>query len=279
MLTLLTVAATFGLLPASTSHALQAASPDACSGSSRADTVVDVTVAMRSGLIKGRVLNVGMPHTGTTTVHANLRALGCCYATHNAEDVLPAHRFIYEWDSLMGRKKAPNLCALDRVGCTQTLLEEASHFQCLGDNPWHDHWRELTTSNASAFADGSSTYVVLTKAPTALHYAISRQGFLNSGSEAISTETISEIRGAMREYDAFIASVRAVHANNPRYFELCLECGDDAHTLARNLRLDIRALGLAPLLAQLSQEHKNEHSEADAAARIKLVRYFADALV
>eukprot|EP00316_Scyphosphaera_apsteinii_P001888 CAMPEP_0119299928 /NCGR_PEP_ID=MMETSP1333-20130426/1947_1 /TAXON_ID=418940 /ORGANISM="Scyphosphaera apsteinii, Strain RCC1455" /LENGTH=289 /DNA_ID=CAMNT_0007301533 /DNA_START=143 /DNA_END=1009 /DNA_ORIENTATION=+ len=191
----------------------------------------EVAASIKSGPIHGRVLVIGLPHTGTTSIEVMLRKLGCCFSTHNLDSTCPSvHNVSWTWAWTGGDacQRAPSVCA-------KTLLEEATHFQCLADNPWSSHWRSLTATDPTAF-------VVLSRSMSVFHYTMTLSTFWRQ--HVPKNAPPINVSLAAAEYEARLAEVRAAQHKSPRYFEICLQCGDDIWTLARSLRLDVTHLEL-----------------------------------
>ena len=181
-----------------------------------------------------RVLGVGLPHSGTTTLHSLLVMLGCCFATHNHP-------------SGFGSKEAQSLfqlCGSSGTGnssaCVSALLAEASAWQCLTDNPWASHWKLLAASAPP------KTRFVLTRFIDPLQYGISRVlgGMpLRRGREwalmtwAPGSKVDTMIREHAWHYASHVRAVRASLGHSKWYAEICWHCGDNASTLIRKLRI------------------------------------------
>lgn len=189
-----------------------------------------------------RVLGVGLPHTGTTTLHSLLLLLGCCFATHN----VPAGFNSRAAQTLYGRQCANT----SSPECASALEREFESWQCLSDNPWAMQWQSLS-SHAPA-----GTRIVLTRFVDPLAYGISR--LLGAASErrarewalswAPGSRADAILRSHARTYYEHVAAVRSASRRSAwrnEYTELCWGCGDNASTLVAKLRLPATAWAAA----------------------------------
>lgn len=204
-----------------------------------------------------RVVGVGLPHTGTTTLHSLLVLLGCCFATHN-------------WPTGFQAKDSQalfRLCGNANVSlaCKTALLAEASKWQCLTDNPWASHWHTLQQSAPTR------TRFVLTRFADPLHYGVSR--LLGGMSERRAREWAlatwspgnrvdTMLRTHARQYHDHVKTVRAALSHSPMYSEVCWACGDNATSLIRKLRLP------AQETVPETPEHKSAGDERHRVGRL-----------
>ena len=188
-----------------------------------------------------RVFGIGLPHTGTSTLHALLVLMGCCFATHN-------------WPSGFGsrssldfeRRCASPINASISAECNAEVRDTFLTWQCASDNPWVKRWRLL------AAAAPPGTRFILTRVPSALHYGISRT-LAATWSVRQARERIVDgwapgniidtriVRHA-RTYAEHVAAVRRTLGLSPWYAEVCWACGDNATTLMRKVRVRSRAV-------------------------------------
>ncbi len=241
----------------------------------RANSLKEVQQAVSEGLLPARVIGVGLPHTGTTTLDEMLTTqLGCQFSTHNLHSS-DLQALKWTWSVTGGSK-----CEESASECEQALVEEARHFQCLSDDPWSSHWRAL-------IADDPSAIVVLTRSQTALHYAITVKQWLNRTRwhHNLLTKLLfgdpANLTHAMQAYDAHNQAVREALADNPNFVELCVQCGEDVRTLARRLHVRNMTTTLRRLStnATLSKDHENGHPMWESEERRRLFAEFSGALV
>ena len=179
-----------------------------------------------------RVLGIGLPHTGTTTLHDLLLTLGCCFASHN-------HPMGF---GSVESQRLQRLCTTNgsSATCTAALLQEIESWQCVSDNPWAQHWR-LLAENAPP-----RTRFVLTRFADPLQYGISRalagmserrvrEGALLAW--APSSKLDGLIRGHARAYRQHVVAVRAALGSSQWFAEVCWVCGDNASDVIERLQL------------------------------------------
>ena len=84
-----------------------------------------------------RVCGIGLPHTGTSTLHTLLLRLGCCYARHNIDRRVDCVAGI---DGLHNTVPAPPLPAnaTRHAPCTPRIVHHAQSYQCLSEYPHCD---------------------------------------------------------------------------------------------------------------------------------------------
>lgn len=242
----------------------------------RAASEEEVAAAVASGKLPRRVIGIGLPHTGTTTLDEVLRQLGCTYSTHNLHSSNMSE-LRWTWSVTGG-----NECAERADECEKALLEEAKHFQCVSDDPWASHWRALAAADPEAM-------VVLTRSESALHYAITARQWAGRSSwhreqltELLLGSEPSNLTHAMNAYDAHVKEVREAFKDSPRFIEFCAQCGEDAHTLARRLQVRNLTETLEQLTAESTKKgerHANGHPAEEAAERRRLIAEYADRLV
>lgn len=229
-------------------------------GRQRGDSAVQTETAIAKSPIGRRVLVIGMPHTGTTSMHSMLLLLGCCYNTHNLNAASPNISWTWKWPPANRRSDGGYKCKTDPrdhgvgppdVQCGAALIKELQHFQCVQDSPWAVHWRSITAAYPQA-------YVVLTRAQSALRHVLSGAHF---GGKDPNTFPEREVVSAVRSLQEHLVAVRAEFRTSARYFEICLQCGDDAYTLARSLGLDPTRLQLPTVVRNVH----NRTNESDVA--------------
>ena len=208
-------------------------------------TAESVATALNDGLIPGRVVGIGLSHTGTSTLNKLLVMLGCCLSTHNTrmpiDEDTPRH---------------------------DAVVSALQDFQCVSDFPWNTEWRALSRAYPDSF-------FVLTRALTPLHYAISlqlRRERFAGGPVANLALLDQSMTVAMREYERHLAEVRAAYSRHSGYFELCFGCGDDMHTLARSLGVNMSRL---PVAMPWEPVHEHAHPVSENARREDLLRMYA----
>ena len=206
------------------------------------------------------------------------------------------------------------ICACARSIGVTTLerpaarLPDAERYQCASREPESASWDKLTTVDPSAF-------VVLTRAVTPLHWALTARFWVARQNLSRTNDPLDgdDINASIAYYTRYLEAVRAEHRRNPRYvrhrrskwtclhiahtvcvlsarviisypclhparcwqFEICFGCGDDGFTLARSLGLDPATAmrGISPKV------RINRHLDGEDAARIELLRRYADRLV
>ena len=197
-----------------------------------------------------RVVNLGLPHTGTTSVHTSLFGLGCCFAVHN-QPMRYVAPLAQRLDCCPPAKHLGLYTRASLSGCEAELLREyLYHWQCVGDNPWAAHWQLLVR-----YSPPGSLFV-LTRFPTALHHGLSME-------MGLTPAMVSHARAGYEH----IRQVRTALRGSPYYIEICYKCGDDASVLARALHeLDrkgaIQLVGKQTLpLEVVSRTHANSGGE------------------
>lgn len=218
-------------------------------------------MARPNALLRTRVFGVGLPHSGTTTLAHMLRQLGCCHTNHNLEASPPDVRWVWDWTG-------GGQCEERPTACTAALRREAGHFQCLTDNPWAKHWRELTTQPVI----DSRAFVVLTRSVSPAHYATSVEFWARRNQKVYGVDpSYNDSEAVIARYNDHLQQVRSVHRSNPRYFEICFGCGDDLWSIARHMRLNMSAVEHA-VAGSKTAMHANSHPEDENPSRLSFLR-------
>eukprot|EP00316_Scyphosphaera_apsteinii_P016849 CAMPEP_0119349984 /NCGR_PEP_ID=MMETSP1333-20130426/109828_1 /TAXON_ID=418940 /ORGANISM="Scyphosphaera apsteinii, Strain RCC1455" /LENGTH=202 /DNA_ID=CAMNT_0007362591 /DNA_START=32 /DNA_END=638 /DNA_ORIENTATION=- len=127
-------------------------------GRQRGDSALATQLTIAKSPIGRRVLVIGLPHSGTTSMHSMLLQLGCCYNTHNINAASPNISWTWDVYPISYRPRTGgDWCKIMPKTCEAVLNKELQHFQCVQDNPWASHWRSITAAYPQA-------YVVLTRA-------------------------------------------------------------------------------------------------------------------
>jgi len=228
-----------------------------CSGSSES-----VATAARAF---PRTIGIGLPHTGTSTLHVSLLQLGCCFATHNHQEhqrgermkcgessETLAARLADRFDRSQANHRTVSLA--EGLSCEPRVLQEAERWQCLSDDPWATHYAAL----GKKYPDAK---LVLTRFPTPLHYGVSA---LSRGAGRIAFPNgIPNATDAMRPfvlqqarfYFEHNRNVRKMFGQDPRFVEICWPCGDTVSTLAAKLAVGFDATELQAAPARI-RDHR-----------------------
>ena len=113
-------------------------------------------------------------------------------------------------------------------------------------------------------------WIVNTRALSPLHYAMTVRFWASrtrsSRLKDVTRAMRSDVNASIRAYQRHTAALRAAHAQNPRYVEVCFACGDDLFTLARALRLNLT------LVQQVHAHAKREEARSNG-SRLRTARH------
>jgi len=221
-----------------------------------------------------RAFGIGLPHTGTSTLHQVLLRLGCCFATHNhpafqsrsptvtcmdrSESIAlrtTGNRTSHHHQSHAHHGSSPPVelqslsLAVTGTGsgsCSRNVIRLARSWQCLTDDPWASHWRALAT----AFPEAK---LILTTVASPLHYGVSALG-RGAGKVAFPTgyhqarmddnEAVRAfVLAQARFYADHVRAVRARMRTDGRIVEVSWSAGDDMRSLASKLNISLAPRG------------------------------------
>ena len=227
-----------------------------------------------------RVLGVGLPHTGTSTLHSMLRRLGCCYNAHNTH-CTSSRIGEYHNESLSSLwlfrttnvTRTRNIAASHAAnGDLSNLIAELQHFQCVSDSPWADYWSPL----AELPGGWESSRLVLTVSRSAFAYAVTK--FVSMHYTLVprvipsmkATRRRDELVESMEGYIVHVLAVRERYGSSGRLTEFCVQCGDGYAALGVGLGLSSDALH--GLLASTGLNHSSPAPRVNGARSGTIVR-------
>ena len=205
-----------------------------------------------------RVIGIGLPHTGTTTLHTLLLLQGCCFAVHNHPSGFSSRQA-----TAFERRCGVGGNPYNMTDCDAELIAEARHWQCITDNPWAMRW-ELLVANAPL-----GTRFVLTTFPSALHYGVSRalasMGVNRMMKWSPGSEQDDLIRSHAVAYANHVRRVRWRLRGMPTFLEVCWPCGDNASSLLSVLPRSAASDASATLLPMPTRKMAGERRQRAAA--------------